>query len=476
MSYLHGIYANRIDGDSVVPKTSGTLPVYFGIAPVHQLEDYAGKVNVPILLTGAVQAIGQVGYCDIWPDFSLSEAVFAHFMRGEAAGPIVVVNALDPDLHREESDTTASLTFAAGKAEIADDKAILSTIAITGKTKGTDYTAAYSDDGKSVVIRDLTGGMTTVTATYRKVDLSLVDEDDVIDAISAALPNVYEETGMVPSLLLAPGWSQIKEVSNALVNAADKINGHWNAYVLCDLDPTVATVAAAQAKKVSDRRDTAKETPCWPMVTDGDHYYHLSCLSAVKNQIVDAQNNDIPYESCSNKVLPGITGLAVKEASGEMKSLKMTIDDANALNAQGIRTAVFWAGNYRIWGPHTGAYSYGGKCDADEIFDCSVRMIRWLGNTFQELYGDVIDKPMHRSRVDSILNEEQMRLDNLVSRGALLLGKIRFDASETPTSDIVSGEFVLDVDYTTTPAARAIVSRYRYTSSGLSKLTEVTIE
>ena len=199
-------------------------------------------------------------------------------------------------------------------------------------------------------------------------------------------------------------------------------------------------------------------------------------MSVVKNQIVDAQNGDIPYESCSNKVLPGITGLAVKEPSGEMKPLKMTIDDANALNAQGIRTAVFWAGNYRIWGPHTGAYSYGGKCDADEIFDCSVRMIRWLGNTFQELYGDVIDKPMHRSRVDSILNEEQMRLDNFVSRGALLLGKIRFDASETPTSDIVSGEFVLDVDYTTTPAARAIVGRYRYSSSGLSKLTEVTIE
>lgn len=276
---------------------------------------------------------------------------------------------------------------------------------------------------------------------------------------------------MIPSLLLAPGWSQNKAVADALVKAADKINGHWDAYALVDIAPTAATVTAAKAKKNAEGRSTAKETPCWPMVTDGIRNYHLSCLSAVMHQMVDAENEDIPYESCSNKILAGITGLVVENSSGDAEAIKMTIENANELNAVGIRTALFWGGSYRIWGPHTGAYSSEGDNAADEIFDCSVRMVRWLGNTFQALYGDVIDRPMHRALVDSILNEEQMRLDNLVSRGALLGGKIRFDAAATPTNDIVSGEFALDVDYTTTPAARAIVCRYRYSGSGLSKLT-----
>lgn len=471
MSYKHGIYAKRIAGDSVTPEVSGTLPVYFGVAPVHQLESYEGKTNVPILLDGASEAVSKIGYSLLWDDYSLSEAVFAHFMRVDAVGPIVVINVLDPAKHRASSDTTATLTFANGKAEIADSKAILSTITLTGKTKGTDYTVEVNDDGTAVIVRDLTGTMTTAAVAYRKIDLTAVSVDVVTASISTVLPNVYEVTGMIPSLLLAPGWSQDKAVADALVKAADKINGHWDAYALVDIAPTAATVTAAKAKKNAEGRSTAKETPCWPMVTDGIRNYHLSCLCAVMHQMVDTENEDIPYESCSNKILAGITGLVVANSSGDAEAIKMTIENANELNAVGIRTALFWGGSYRIWGPHTGAYSSEGDNAADEIFDCSVRMVRWLGNTFQALYGDVIDRPMHRALVDSILNEEQMRLDNLVSRGALLGGKIRFDAAATPTNDIVSGDFALDVDYTTTPAARAIVCRYRYSSSGLSKLT-----
>ena len=200
MSYKHGIYAKRIAGDSVTPEVSGTLPVYFGVAPVHQLESYEGKTNVPILLDGASEAVSKIGYSLLWDDYSLSEAVFAHFMRVDAVGPIVVINVLDPAKHRESSDTTATLTFANGKAEIADDKAILSTITLTGKTKGTDYTVEANDDGTAVIVRDLTGTMTTAAVTYRKIDLTAVSVDAVTASISAVLPNVYEVTGMIPSL------------------------------------------------------------------------------------------------------------------------------------------------------------------------------------------------------------------------------------------------------------------------------------
>lgn len=471
MIYKHGIYASRIPGDSVSPEVSGTLPVYFGVAPVHQIENYEGKTNVPILLYDAAQAVREVGYSKNWKKYSLSEAVFAHFMRADAVGPIAVINVLDPAVHRTDSDTTATLTFANGKAEIADDTAILSTVAISGKVKGTDYTVEMNGDGTAVIVRDLTGTMTTVSASYRKVDLTAVDDDYIVDAISSALPDVYEVTGMIPSLLLAPGWSHIKEVADALIEATNGINGHFDAYAYIDVDSTLSSVSAVTARKISDDLSVPNATLCWPKVMAGDYVYHLSCLSAAAQQAVDAANGNTPFETCSNKVIPGATALVIENGSGEAEKIKMTMESANELNAVGIRTAVFWGGSYRIWGPHTAAFNSDGDTAADEIFECSQRMIRWLCNSFQTLYGDVIDRPMHRSLIDSILNDEQMRLDNLVSRGALLGGKIRFDAAATQTNDLVSGEFALDVDYTTTPAARAIVCRYRYSGSGLSKLT-----
>lgn len=98
-------------------------------------------------------------------------------------------------------------------------------------------------------------------------------------------------------------------------------------------------------------------------------------------------------------------------------------------------------------------------------------MAQYLGNSFQLAYGDEVDKPMHRSRIDTILNAVQEGLDRLVNLGALLYGKISFQPDSNPDSDMMSGEFVFDTGYTTTPPAKAIINRYRYTSQGLEALT-----
>ncbi len=50
---------------------------------------------------------------------------------------------------------------------------------------------------------------------------------------------------------------------------------------------------------------------------------------------------------------------------------------------------------------------------------------------------------MNRSRIDTILNNYQERLDNLINRGALLYGKIKFTAASNPTSDVVEGDLIL---------------------------------
>lgn len=110
--------ACRRQAGSAFRQRRGRCPVYFGVAPVHQLADYAGTVKTPVVLRSASQARAAVGYAADWALFSLSEAVYLHFMSAEPVGPIVVVNLLDPDLHRATSETTKNVTFVSGRAEI----------------------------------------------------------------------------------------------------------------------------------------------------------------------------------------------------------------------------------------------------------------------------------------------------------------------------------------------------------------------
>lgn len=48
--------------------------------------------------------------------------------------------------------------------------------------------------------------------------------------------------------------------------------------------------------------------------------------------------------------------------------------------------------------------------DRRDIFDVNVRMVRYVANLFQRRYGDEVDKPMKRSRKDTILNDFQAQL------------------------------------------------------------------
>ncbi len=471
-SYRHGVYAIFLPSGITIAAKSGTLPVYFGVAPVHQLMDPARKTGLPVLLESDTQVRERMGYSDNWEEFSLGEPFYVHFRSGSPVGPIVAVNVFDPAVHRKEVPTTAEVLFTAGRGRLPDGLAILSTISMEGKTLGIDFTAAYEEGGAAVILTDPFGTLSgKIQVTYTQADPSAVTEAEMIAAIRKTVGQVYELSARIPTLLAAPGWSQRRAVNDALKGVASQISGHWNAFMVDDLDTGEAqTIDTAIEKKEVEVRTSSSETPCWPLGTDGVRYYHLSTLSIAKMMEVDAANGDIPYETCSNKPI-AITGLAVKDGEGGYRPIHFDMDEANRLNEVGIRTAVFWGGKYKLWGPHTGAYRFGGENAPEEIFDCSVRMAQYLGNSFQLAYGEETDKPMHRSRIDTILNAVQEGLDRLVNQGALLYGKISFEPESNPDSDMMSGDFVFDTGYTTPPPAKSITNRYRYTSQGLEYLT-----
>lgn len=467
--YRHGAYADlQPTQDFVPPKGVGTLPVYFGVLPVHQLMDYSGAVNKPVLLLGYSDALSKVGYNDSnWGDFDLCEAIYAHYKNSiQVIGPIVVVNVLDPDTMKTPGQT-ADVTLIGGQGLISNDKIILKSVAIVGKVLGTDFTAQYTADGTKVQIRDLTGALVSpVTVTFDIIDLTAVTAEEVNEGM-AALELVYPTHKLIPTILDAPGWSHDPDVDAELKARAQGINGHWYAFVNSNLSvgETSNIPDEAETWKAAEGYTGAGEAPCWPMAKKGTRVFHLSTLTTVTMQRVDYSNGNVPFETPSNKPID-ITALCLDDGTDIV--FDQTV--ANALNQSGIRTAIYWGGRWVLWGPHTGAYAYGADMDARDKFDSSVRMMYHIANTFQVRYGTEVDKPFNRGRVDTILNDFQEWLDGLISRGALLGGTVVFNETSNPVSDIAEGDFVFDIATTTTPPGKSLTAKVQYTAAGLTAL------
>lgn len=476
MPYKHGVYGESIPSKAQVsPENVGTLPVYIGIAPVGQLANYSNAVNKPILVGSFEEAKAAVGYNDDFAGYTLCEAIDAHFRTNLGAiGPIVLINVLDPAMHKTE-DQTANPSITYGRGIINNKNVILNSIAITGKTLGTDYRAYYTDDGSQVIIEEIVSGSLGASAavTFDETDPEAILADDIIGKYD---PETEERTGLfcidliyqlfnaIPTILLAPGWSNTPTIDAALKTKCQKINGHWDCTVFSDLD--AGTVALIQTWKNTNGYISKLEKVFWPCVKKGTKIYHLSTLAAVTKQRLDYENSNVPFESPSNKQLD-ITALCLEDGTA------ITFDEkqANVLNSRGITTVNFSGGKWVLWGPHMANYEYGVTAAADEIFDASIFMMQYLNNDFQIRNPGVVDSPIDRRDIDYILNVEQLRLNALITDGRLLYGKIEFRPSSNPSNDLIQGDFVFDTSVTYTPPGKSLTQKLQYTDAGIASLT-----
>lgn len=462
--YKHGAYADISNTQNeVMIKALGTIPVYFGTAPIEQLNDF-DKVNKPILLESFNDAVELMGYSDNFKKYTLCEAVYAHFKNIlNSIAPIVVVNCLDVTKHKATEGKTASLTFINCIAKFEDEDVILSSIKIADKVIDKDYTVTLDTDAKTIVVIDLTDTLSDTSVTYDTVDTSKVTEDDIVNSIKEGLPLVYQTLNLIPTVLASPGFSDKEKVNEQLLESANKINGHWYAWVNSDIPATteVNTVQKAIAYKVTNGLNDPGQFIGWAMAKNGDRLFHMSTLATVLMQQVDSQNNGVPYESPSNKIVD-IDSLCLSDGT----VVNFDKLQANELNSKGIFTAIFWGGKWVLWGVNTAAYENGKTNNAKDVFCSSVRMLQYLANEFQNRYGLLVDKPMNRNLVDTILNDFGAFIDSLIARGALLDGKIYFDKKSNADSDIINGNFIFDVSTTTTPPAKSLTLKIAYTSAG----------
>lgn len=475
--YKHGAFADLLaTKDFIPPQGVATLPVYIGTAPINQLSDFSGAVNKPLLIQSYQDGVNKIGYNEDWANFTLCEALYAHFKNNiQPIGPIVVINVLDPAVHKKAG--TASVAMTNGIGYISNKKVILSTIEASsgGALKGIDFTVEYSLDGEKVIVKALTETVgASLNLAFNEIDMTNVDKTAIIGGIDAngvkkgieAIDLIYQAYNMIPTIFAAPGWSEIEDVDTALKAKSQKLNGHWYAWVNSDIDcSTTKTISAAKTSKNSNGFTGVMEGPCWPMAYKGTRKFHISTLTTVTMQMVDFQNDNVPYETPSNKPVD-VSGMCLEDGT----VIEFDQVQANELNSKGIRTLTYWGGRWLLWGSHTGDYEYGKDMDKRNVFDSNIRMIYYVANTFQSRYGTLVDKPMNRARVDTILNDFQEWFDNLAAQGKVLLGEVTFTEIDNPVTDVVEGDFDFNIETTTTPPGKSLTAKISWTTRGIDVL------
>lgn len=481
--YKHGAYGViQAVGSRVADESQGAI-VYVGTAPVHNVEGGANNVNKPIVVNNIAEARKYFGYSDEWDKYTLCEAMHVH-LENKGVGPLVFINVLNPATHRASEAGNVSKTPENGRVTIpAAQDIILDSVVVksgnTAKIKGTDYAIAYNIEKKTITISELTAGAlgtSDLTITYNTVDATAVTTADVIGASDGlglntgifAIKNVYQLTGYIPAYLAAPGFSSVPAVHAAMYQNSVKVNGHWDVYMFVDLPivngETPLTLDTAKTYKNGNGYTKENETVFFPLAqgTDGK-IYHLSVLAAANFQELLLAQDGIPYKTASNTDCSLIENLYLG-ASNTGRIYDDSIINEK-LNKNGIASAAYVGGRWAIWGCHSADYDQENG-DQINVAETNRMMLYYISNDFQHRRTPDVDKPMTANDLQTIIAEEQTRVDALLNIGALTRGVVMLNADAHARSDIMNGDYSFLFDITTTPLVKSLTAIVNWTDEG----------
>ena len=448
MAFFHGVRVKEVPTSILTPaSTTAGLPVVFGTAPVHLTADPEKNINRPVICYSWNEAVAAFGYSDNWDEYTLSEVMYAQF-KLYGVKPIIFVNVLDPKKHKEEVKDNDGRTVAAGRITLADP-VILASLKVKSSAAAEpaknieDYTAAYNDDGKLVISVTPTGALKSADKLYleySKIDPSKVRDTDIIGGASKTgtaglewLDSIYTLFSLVPGIVAAPGWSDRPSVAAVMKAKAMNISGLFRCICLTDVDTgAVKHYSDVNEWKNKNSYTGVNQVVCWPCVKSGDMVFRMSTHILGIIGVMDAANEDVPYQSPSNLSMQA-TGICLKDGT----EVALSLDQANLLNSQGVMTALDFSGGWKSWGNYTGAYP--AITDVKDSFICVRRVFDWQYQTFILNYWQKVDQPLMPRLIRTIVDSEKIRLNGLVSRGFLLGADVKFLEEENPLTDLLQG-------------------------------------
>ena len=455
MPYNHGVY-NQEQETSLTTPIQGTagLQVIFGTAPIHLAEDPAAAVNKPVVCYSFAECQQAMGYSDDFENFTICQSMDACFRVFNVA-PIILVNVLDPS---KSSHTTQNAeeecAVADGAVAYAKQFVLLDTIVVKNAdatlVAGSDYVATHAEDG-TVTITILSEAAKEaetlkVASTSLKPDgVTAADIVGGVDALTGKetglelIRQIYPTLGMVPGLILAPGWSHTPTVAAALQAKTENINGNFNCSCLLDIsadsDGAVVYTSVKGAKEALGA-SSAHAAALWPMVAVGEKKYYFSAMFAALTAYTDANNADVPYESPSNKDLR-ITATVLKDGT----TVALDQQQANdVLNANGVITAVN-ADGFKSWGNNTAAYP--STTDPKDRWWAVRRFFDWDGNNFIRTYFQKVDKPGNKRLIQSIVDSQNIIGNGYVARDYCAGYRVEFRSDENPVTNLLAGHLTV---------------------------------
>lgn len=471
MSFEHGVKTTQVPtsiGTPVVATTGITFAV--GTAPVHLV---GGKTNYPIMCNSYAEAVEQLGYSDDWEKYNLCEVIYSHFKLFQTS-PVFFVNVLDPSVHKT-SVADEDIEIVDGQGLLPLD-AIKESVAVEGYEYGVDYDLFYSDTNLVLEVLasgDIPDDVVTLATSYDVIDPTQVDKSDIIGGFNVVtkettgfelVDSIFPKYGIIPDLLLAPGWSQDAEVATIMAAKSLNINGMFSAKVLCDVDTTEVThYSEVPNWKTENNFNSPQQALFYPMGKIGDKTFHLSTLAAGLIANVDTNNGGCPSESPSNKSLP-ITSTVLADGT----EVLMDVDTSNYLNANGVITAHNFIGKFVLWGNYSTCYPL--NTDVKDYFYCVSRTFSWVANTLILTNWSKVDKKLNRRLIDSIVDNTNIWLNGLTAEEKILGGRIEFRAEDNSSDSLLSGKAVFRIYMASPTPAQELEFRLEYDINYLNAL------
>ena len=450
MSYYHRVEGLELDTSMAVP-VSGTssLQVVVGLSPVNMAKEPAEAVNKPVIAYTYAEAVRKLGYCSDLKHYTLCQSMDASF-KVFSVSPVVFINVLDPARHKKEY-TNERIPVISGTATIREAGILPEGLTVEAGEKTlvpeTDYVTQFDTDGGleiTLLTTENTGGVAELKVSGTQLDPEKVTKADIIGGYNAAtgeetglelVRQVYPRFGIVPGLLIAPGWSKEPEVAAVLAAKCEGLCGVFTSECAADLDTTANTVYS----DLKDGKEAMGFTSrhgilLWPKVKLGETVYDYSAVWAAMTAYTDAANHDVPRRSPSNMLLR--MGAAVLEDGTEVV---LDTTQAELVNSLGIVTAVNDNG-WRAWGNNTAAYP--DVTDPKDRWICCRRMMSWYRNRFILSYKEKVDSPMDPRLIESLVDAENQYLNSLINTGDIAGGEISYNEEDNPAQAVLNGKIV----------------------------------
>lgn len=450
MAYKHGVYTSEVATSMVAPITgTAGLQVIVGTAPVNMLDDPAAAVNTPLLVNNYKEAVEAVGYVADFAKYTLCECISAAFSV-VGIGPMVLINVLDPAKHTTAM-TEATIQVNDGVAVLEEVGVLLDKLVVKAGDQtmvaGADYTTTWNNDGTLNIVVLPTGAAkaaTTLTVSGSKLDPEKVTAADIVGGVDAntgketgmeVIRQVYPLLGMTPGILLAPRHSMDATVAAALQAKTKSINSVFGAVCVVDIDSS-----SEGATKYTDVKTTKEGQAVtdpnaygvWPYAKVGEVVYSGSAMAAALTAYTDAQNDDTPNVSPSNKTI-AISAACLADGT----EVVLDQEQANVVNSFGVATWLNMNG-FRLWGNNTAAYP--GITDPKDRWFSVRRFLTWAANSFILTYFQKVDSPANKRLIEAIVDSENVRGNGFVARGVCARYEITFNEEENTTTDLLNGK------------------------------------